>query len=213
MRFRNLILMAALGIGACSNKESLRPPRPINLTRQEAMDVAFILAFWTDNASLARYPDQPVDLTVFPLIGDWKFNCFAGGTMLLEWRHNIKLNAGKRLLYDSVTGSLLQTSCTYVLENVRITAANDSAIKYTKTAPYNRGEPIEPFVLQIDGMFRWNTDDGRTGVCAIRYRQVFSISQQTFQQSGNVCGHDLDRTLPATRVRLKNMPWEVRPSG
>jgi hypothetical protein len=208
MRFRTLLLVPTLAIGACSTKESVTP-RPVNLTRQEAMDVAFILAYWTDNSGIAPSAETPMDPSLIPPLIDWKFNCFAGGTMLLEWRHNIKVNAENLLFADSIRGTMRQTACTYVLENIKITVTNDSPINYTKISSYMGGKPTEPFVVHVDGAFRWNTDDGRNGSCAIRYRQAFDLALKTFHQSGNVCGHVIDKTLRATQIRLKNMPWEV----
>ncbi|MGH7466300.1 MAG: hypothetical protein ACREK1_14045, partial [Longimicrobiales bacterium] len=56
------------------------------------------------------------------------------------------------------------------------------------------GVPSQPFTFTLDGALRWETSDGRSGLCQLELDAVTDFAAQERTVQGAVCGHTITET-------------------
>lgn len=184
-------------LGACSDPAG---PTGDRLTRAEAMLIADDVAARGQQTTTASRPGS-ASLTIAsdPITIDNELEltlpCPRGGELQQTWKASgtFDLRAGS---YDlDIEGVQTHMDCAYLHEGLTITINGNPDIELNAHASGREHRPSGTHTLEINGSFRWQASDGRSGACPITLEAITNWAEKKRTVDGDICGHTIRESL------------------
>ena len=200
MHFRVAAPLLALVVGLAGCSDDSASPNSGNLSREEALLLAGSIAepaSQTATSTQGRPAQDAIasDPMSFSHTMESTFNCPQGGSMALKWSVTGTVDVNAQSFVLDADGSQKPAACAYKHEGVTLTIDGDPILNFESHASFAGQTAREPITVKVDGAFKWSASDGRTGRCAIDFREVTDLNARKIEREGTVCGHTIKETF------------------
>ena len=185
-------------VTACADSTG---PTGDRLSRVEALQLAAMVmassegvAISTSAESSAAAPETGAagPPTSFTHTHESTHPCPSGGQVAVTLAISGTFDEDTNSLQADLDGSHTHSSCAFPHNDLTLTVTGTPSIGFSASIGAVNGEPSQPFTFSLDGAFRWEASDGRSGTCPLAIEAItdFIAGERTVQ--GAVCGHTLN---------------------
>lgn len=195
------IMSLGLVLGACDDTAG---PEGDQLSRAEALQLAALVLASSEGAATGSMTmtggaasaneagGPPVDFTQSH---ESTHPCPSGGELAIQFVLSGTIDEDTQSLEADLDGSHVHSDCAFPHNGLTMTVDGDPSIGFSMSIGAVNGEPSQPFTFSLDGGFRWEASDGRTGGCSLSLDAVTDFAEQERTVQGNVCGHSINDSL------------------
>ena len=188
----------ALSVAACGDSTG---PTGDRLSRVEALQLATMVMASSEGVAISTSLETPAAAsktmgagppTSFTHSHESTHPCPSGGQLAVTLAISGTFDEDTHSLQADLDGSHTHSSCAFPHNNLTLTVTGAPSIGFSASIGAVNGEPSQPFTFSMDGAFRWEASDGRSGTCPLELDAVtdFIAGERTVQ--GAICGHTLN---------------------
>jgi len=188
----------ALGVTACGDSTG---PTGDRLSRAEALHLTTMVMASSEGVGISTSLESSASVsktaaagppTSFSHTHESTHPCPSGGQLAVTLAISGTFDDDTHSLQAELDGSHTHSSCAFPHNDLTLTVTGAPSIGFSASIGAVNGEPSQPFTFSLDGAFRWEASDGRSGTCPLELDAVtdFIAGERTVQ--GVVCGHALD---------------------
>ena len=192
-------LVLALTVSACSDSTG---PEGDRLDRAEALQLAAQVLASSEGAaaasmstSVADVPEGAAAPTEFTIEHESTHPCPSAGQVAVDFVLNGSFDEETKALQAELAGSQVHTGCAFPHDGATLTVSGEPSVAFAASVGAVDGVPSQPFTFSLDGVLRWGSSDGRSGLCELSLAAVTDFAAQQRTVQGAICGHTIDQTL------------------
>lgn len=194
------ILSLTFVLGAC---EDAAGPEGDQLSRAEALQLAAQVLASSEGAASGSVtmtgataaPPTAGPPVEFTQTHESTHPCPSGGELAVEFVLSGTVDEDTNSLQATLDGSHVHSSCAFPQNGLTVTVDGEPAIEFTASIGAVEGVPSQPFTFTLDGALRWESSDGRSGLCPLELDAVTDFAEQQRTVQGTVCGHTINDQL------------------
>lgn len=119
---------------------------------------------------------------------------------------NVKVTAHLTAVVDGATSSFTldasgtdaPAACKVQHDAVTFTVDGDPSLSFESHVAVVNAKPSAPVVVKLNGAFKWTASDGRSGTCAIDFKETTDLNAKSRVREGTVCGTTVKETVTWT---------------